>query len=62
MTEQTTGQETPGRYPNRYPKGVSGNPAGRLSIAEYRARVDAKARELAAELGGLRDFLPSSEP
>jgi hypothetical protein len=32
--------------------GVSGNPAGRMSAAACAARVEAKARELAAELGG----------
>jgi hypothetical protein len=40
------------RYPNRYRPGESGNPAGRPSEVQRRALVDAKAHELALELGG----------
>jgi hypothetical protein len=35
-----------------FPKGVSGNPAGRMSRAACAARIEAKARELAVEFGG----------
>jgi len=53
MTDQTQAQETAERYPNRYKPGQSGNLKGRPSHAELRARQAAKARELAAPLGGL---------
>jgi hypothetical protein len=58
MTDQTQAQEAVGRYPNRYPKGVSGNLAGRPSRAQQRALVLARAHELAAELGGYESLGP----
>jgi hypothetical protein len=35
-----------------FPKGTSGNARGRESAASFAARIEAKARELAIELGG----------
>ncbi len=43
VQDQVSGKFLPGK---------SANPAGRPSRAEKQARIDAKARELAAELGG----------
>jgi hypothetical protein len=41
------------QHPTRFIPGQSGNPRGRESTAAKAARIEAKARELAAELGGL---------
>jgi hypothetical protein len=49
--EQTQEQQERRGNPKWRP-GVSANPEGRESKAAYQARVEARARELAAELGG----------
>jgi hypothetical protein len=46
------------QYPWRYKPGQSGNPAGSLSKAAKRARVLARAEELAQEFGGLDKLTP----
>jgi len=46
ISDQVTHQ-----VPSRFRPGQSGNPAGRPSRAERQARIDAKARELAAGFG-----------
>jgi hypothetical protein len=43
-----------------FPPGVSGNPQGRISRAEQRARRDALVLELAGELGGIDALTPSA--
>jgi hypothetical protein len=53
MTEQTRAIEC---YPNRYRPGESGNLAGRPSELQRRALVEAKAHELAQELGGFNSL------
>jgi hypothetical protein len=50
-------QQSPDQLPDqtpwwRFKLGQSGNPAGRPSRAKRQARIEAKARELAAEFGG----------
>jgi hypothetical protein len=45
--------QLPDQTPWRFKSGQSGNPAGRPSRAERQARIDARARELAAEFGGI---------
>lgn len=41
------------RRPYGFQPGVSGNPRGRMSAAERRALIEAKAAELASEFGGM---------
>jgi hypothetical protein len=53
MAEQTGPS---GRYPNRFPKGVSGNPRGRPSYAQRKAMVLAKAHEYGASVGGFANL------
>ncbi len=43
--------------PNWVP-GVSANPAGRMSNAARQERIEAKARELAVEFGGIEKLSP----
>jgi hypothetical protein len=50
---QQTPNQLPQQFPWRFTSGQSGNPAGRPSRAERQARIDARARELAEEFGGI---------
>jgi hypothetical protein len=61
MVDQTQAQEAVRRYPNRYPKGVSGNLAGRPSHAEKRARAIALAHQYAEPIGGWLSLPASSQ-
>jgi hypothetical protein len=56
MSEQSVGQESGQRYPNRWRPGQSGNPAGRLSVAAKRAQISATAHELASDIGGFESL------
>jgi hypothetical protein len=51
MMDQITRQKR-APLPHWWQPGQSGNPAGRLSVAQRRACLVAKARELAADFGG----------
>jgi hypothetical protein len=61
MFEKQMSQQTDHQAPERRGKpgnpnwlpGISGNGRGRLSVAEWRALVEAKVAELAAEYGGV---------
>jgi hypothetical protein len=48
------GQQQPQRrvYGRPFPPGVSGNPAGKMTAAERRARLDRMVEDWVAELGG----------
>jgi hypothetical protein len=43
----------------RWPKGISGNPRGRLSRAEIAAKCEQMAESLASEFGGLTALTPA---
>jgi hypothetical protein len=54
QSPQQAPERKPKGNPNWYPGMPSTNPRGRLTRAEMKARVEAKVKELAAELGGER--------
>jgi hypothetical protein len=52
--DQVQAREASGRYP----KGVSGNLAGRPSVAQRKAAIEAKAHELGEAVGGFSRLSP----
>jgi hypothetical protein len=51
-------EQAPEQSSTRFRPGQSGNPFGRLSNAARQERINAKARELAVELGGWAALSP----
>jgi hypothetical protein len=54
----TDTQTTRNRHPGRWPKGVSGNPAGEMSRAAKEARLDAIVAEWTRPYGGASNLPP----
>jgi hypothetical protein len=50
--------QVPQQQARGFQPGVSGNPQGRMSNRERAERIEAKARELGAEFGGLEKLTP----